>query len=326
MQDLLSVLFYVRKSKEQDAIHATVYLRITYNGQRSETSTMRRVPIAKWNAKANKVGGSSIEARQVNRHLDIIKNNVYDSYQRLLEKKEAITAGKIRDEYLGKSDSERNIIQLFEEHNLRMKKLVGKEFSFRTLQRYNTTKKHLTAFILSSYKKKDYPVEDIDTQFINAFIYYLKTELDLTHNSALKYLAYLKKIVRVAFANGWMEKDPFYNFKLKNQSIDRDFLTKEEIVKIMEQDFSIPRLEHVRDVFVFSCFTGLAYSDVEKLSEDDVIKGIDGNLWIKIKRTKTKSLSSIPVLPVAQSLIEKYQEVKFPKGKLLLSLYQSKSQ
>lgn len=206
---------------------------------------------------------------------------------------------------------------MFEEHNNRMSKLVGKDYSFRTLQRYRTTQKHLSAFIGSSYKRKDYPVKDIDTQFINAFIYYLKTELNHTHNSALKYLSYLKKIVRIAFANGWMEKDPFYNFKLKTESIDREFLTKEEIIKIMEKEFSTPRIENVRDVFFFSCNTGLAYSDVEKLTADNIVKGIDGSLWIKIKRTKTKSLSSIPLLPIAQKLIEKYKDVENPKGTLL---------
>lgn len=316
MQDLLSVLFYIRKSKNKDATLATVYLRITYNGKRSEASTMRKVPIAKWNAKANKVGGSSAEAKQVNRHLDIIKNNIYDIYQRMLDQKDSISVEKIHDEYLGKNDSVKSIIKMFEEHNSRMEKLIGKEFSFRTLQRYNTTKKHLSAFILSSYKMEDYPVKDIDVKFINSFIYYLKTELDLSHNSALKYLSYLKKIVRIAFSNGWMEKDPFYNFKLKVQSIDREFLAKEEIIRIMEKRFSIPRLEHVRDVFLFCCYTGLAYVDVEKLTLDDIIKGIDGNLWIKIKRTKTKTLSSIPLLPVAQELVDKYKDERNSRGKL----------
>lgn len=317
MQDLLSLLFYIRKSKDETSGNATVYLRITYKGQRAETSTLRKVSMIKWNAKANKVIGSSIEARQINRHFDIIKNNVHESYQRLLEKKEGISALKIRDEYLGKGNPDRCIIQLFEEHNARMKKLVGKEFSFRTLQRYSTTQKHLLAFISKYYKEKDYAVKDIDTRFINSFIYFLKTEYNISHNSSLKYLAYLKKIVRIAFANGWMDKDPFYNFKLKAQSMEREFLTKEEIGKIMDQEFTISRLEHVRDIFVFSCFTGLSYSDVEKLSEDDVVKGIDGNFWIKIKRTKTKSLSSIPILPIAQNLIEKYQDKNLSKGKLL---------
>ena len=316
MQDLLSVLFYVRKSKSINATHATVYLRITYNGKRAEISTMRKVPLAKWNAKANKMEGTSVAAKQINRHLDILKNKIYLVHQRLIDDKVEVSAINIKNEYLGINEVRKFILDMFEEHNTGMEKLIGKDYSFRTLQRYRTTKKHLAAFIYSSYQLNDFPIKDIDTKFINAFVYYLKTTLNLTHNSALKYLAYFKKIVRVAFTNGWVEKDPFYNFKLKIQQIDREFLNKDEIIKIMEKDFFIPRIQHVRDVFLFSCYTGLAYSDVEKLTKDDIVKGIDGNLWIKIKRTKTKSLSSIPLLPISQKLVEKYSDVNSSKGKL----------
>ncbi|WP_299153145.1 site-specific integrase [uncultured Christiangramia sp.] len=317
MQNLLSILFFIKKSKDKSANQAIVYLRITYDGKRSEVSTLRKVSLSKWNSKANKVGGSSIEAKQVNRNLDIIKNRIYEIYQKYLDNEEDISAVKIKDEFLGNNNIHKSILQMFEEHNTRMEKLVGKDYSFRTLQRYKTTKKHLAAFISSSFKLKDYPVKEINTKFINAFIYYLKTELDLSHNSALKYLSYFKKIVRIAYANGWVEKDPFYNFKLKVQVIDREFLTKEEIIKIMEKEFSIPRMEQVRDVFLFSCYTGLAYIDVFKLTADDIIKGIDGNKWIKTKRTKTKTLSSIPILPVAEKLIDKYENLESPTGKLL---------
>ena len=317
MQNLLSVIFYVRKSKSNTTTHATVYLRITYNGKRVELSTMRKVPLAKWNSKASKVSGTSVEAKQINRNLDIIKNSIYEIHQNLLDKGEDISISRIKVEYLGDNSKHKSIIEMFEEHNMRMDKLVGKDYSYRTLQRYKTTKKHLSAFINSNYSKKDYPVKDIDVKFINAFIYYLKTELDLSHNSALKYLSYFKKIVRIAYVNGWVEKDPFYNFKLKVQLIDREFLTKEEIIKIMEKEFTVPRMENVRDVFLFSCYTGLAYVDVYKLTADDIIKGIDGNKWIKTKRTKTKTLSSIPILPVAEKLIEKYENWENPTGKLL---------
>lgn len=317
MQDLLSILFYVRKSKDKHATHATAYLRITYDGKRAEASTLRKVPLSKWNSKANKVTGSSAEAKQINRNLDIIKNRVYEIYQKLLEKGGEITAVGIKDEYLGNNDDKKSILQMFEDHNSRMKKLVGKDYSFRTLQRYETTKKHLNSFISSNFKIEDYPVKDIDTKFVNSFIYYLKTKLDLSHNSALKYISYFKKILRVAYANGWLEKDPFYNFKLKLQSRDREFLTKDELIKIMEKEFSIPRIEHVRDAFLFSCYTGLSYADVQKLNSDDIVKGIDGKLWIKTKRTKTKTLSSIPLLPVAQKLIEKYIHTELPDNRLL---------
>ena len=314
MQNLLSVLFYIRRNKIDKQGKVPIYMRITYNGKRAEISAMRKIELSKWNSSGNTVIGHSAKATLINRNLDIMRNRVYEIHQRLIDAKEDINVTVIKEMYLGKSDSQKSVLQMFKEHNSKMEKLVGKEFSFRTLQRYKTTKKHLSAFISSSYKLEDYPIKNVDTRFINSFIYYLKTELDLSHNSALKYLAYLKKIVRVAFSNGWIEKDPFYNFKLKNQTIDREFLTKDEIYTIMEKDFSIPRVEHVRDVFLFCCYTGLAYADVEKLTTDDIVKGIDGKYWIKLKRTKTKTLSSIPLLPVAQKLIEKYSHIPNPKG------------
>lgn len=317
MQDLLSVLFFIKRNKIDKKGLVPIYMRITYRGKRAEISSMRKVQPSKWTSDGNQVKGSSAEAKMINRNLDIMKNKTYDIFQKMLDSGDVIKAEYIKNSYLGNDDSKKCILEMFEEHNTRMEKLVEKEYSFRTLQRYKTTKKHLTAFINSNFKLEDYPVKDIDVKFINAFIYYLKTELDLSHNSALKYLSYFKKIVRIAYANGWVEKDPFYNFKLKVQVIDREFLTKEEIIKIMEKEFTIPRMEQVRDIFLFSCYTGLAYVDVFELIPDDIIKGIDGNKWIKTKRTKTKTLSSIPILPVAEKLIAKYEDLESLTGKLL---------
>ncbi len=318
MQNSLSVLFYVRKKGAGDLSMATIYLRITVNGKRAEVSTMRKIALSKWNAKANKVIGYSIEARQTNRQLDIIKNRIYEIYQNLLNDDiEFVTAKGIRDEYIGVNKNRKFILEMFEEHNLRMERLVGKEFSFRTLQRYKTTKKHLSKYIKSSYNLEDYPLKGIDVKYINGFIYFLKTTQNLSHNSALKYVAYFKKIIRVAYANGWLEKDPFYNFKLRPKTIDKEFLSNNEIVKLIQADFSIARLAQVRDVFIFSCYTGLAYVDVAKLKEDDIVIGMDGGRWIKLKRTKTKTLSSIPILPIAEQIISKYASLPKHENKLL---------
>ncbi|TLP79291.1 site-specific integrase [Maribacter sp. ACAM166] len=318
MQDLLSVLFYIRKKGISDPATGTIYLRITVNGKRAEVSTMRKVPLSKWNAKANKVKGYSTEARQTNRHLDVIKNKIYDIYQNLLhEDMDVVSAASIRDEYVGININRKLILELFEEHNLRMERLVGKDFSFRTLQRYKTTKKHLGRYISTNFGSNDYPVKKIDVKYLNGFIYFLKAEQSLSHNSALKYVAYFKKIVRVAYANGWLEKDPFYNFKLRPKTIDKEFLNNDELVRLIQSDFSIPRLEHVRDVFIFSCYTGLAYVDVAKLKEDDIVIGMDSRRWIKVKRTKTKSLSSIPILPIAEQIISKYANLPRTDTKLL---------
>jgi site-specific recombinase XerD len=279
---------------------------------------MRKIGLSKWNAKANKVIGYGLEARQTNRQLDIIKNRIYEIYQNFLKQDtDFVTAKGIRDEYIGVNKNRKLILELFDEHNLRMERLVGKEFSFRTLQRYKTTKKHLAKYIKSGYSLEDLPLKRIDVKYINGFIYFLKTEQNLSHNSALKYVAYLKKIIRVAYANGWLDKDPFYNFKLRPKTIDKEFLSKNEMDKLIEADFSIPRLSQVRDVFVFCCYTGLAYVDVAKLKEDDIVIGMDGRRWIKVKRTKTKTLSSIPILPIAEQIISKYVSLPINENKLL---------
>lgn len=318
MQNSLSVLFYIRKKGTGELSMATIYLRITVNGKRAEVSTLRKIPISKWNAKANQVIGYSIEARQTNRQLDIIKNRIYEIYQNFLNKDiELLTAIGIRDEYIGVNKNRKLILEMFEEHNLRMERLVGKEFTFRTLQRYKTTKKHLAKYIKSAYSLEDYSLKRIDVKYINGFIYFLKAEQNLSHNSALKYVAYFKKIIRVAVANGWLDKDPFYNFKLRPKTIDKEFLSNDEIVKLIQADFSIPRLEQVRDVFIFSCYTGLAYVDVAKLKEDDIVIGMDGRRWIKVNRTKTKTLSSIPILPIAEQIISKYTGLPKHENKLL---------
>lgn len=167
-------------------------MRITYDGKRAEVSAMRKVDLSKWNSKGNMIKGNSSESKLLNRHFDIMRNRVHEIHQKLSQEQEEITATLIKDIYLGKTDANKFILDMFDEHNTSMEKLIGKDFSFRTLQRYKTTQNHLRAFISSSYKRKDYPVRGIDTQFINAFIYYLKTELNHTHNTALKYLAYLK--------------------------------------------------------------------------------------------------------------------------------------
>ncbi|WP_417197870.1 site-specific integrase [Bizionia sp.] len=318
MQDLLSILFYIRKKGVSDPSQAIIYLRITYNGKRAEVSTMRKIAISKWDAKANKVIGYTPEARQTNRQLDFIKNRIYEIYQKFLnDDNYYITAKGIRDEFIGANTNKKLILEMFAEHNQRMEKLVGREFSFRTLQRYKTTKKHLRKFIISNYNSGDQPIHQVDVKFINSFIYYLKADQGLSHNSSLKYIAYFKKIIRQAYANGWIDKDPFYNFKLRPKSIDKEYLNKEEINILIQKQFSISRLEQVRDVFIFSCYTGLAYVDVAKLSVNDIVIGIDGKRWIKVKRTKTKSLSSIPLLPIAERIITKYSSLPSNKDQLL---------
>ncbi|MCK0145271.1 site-specific integrase [Arenibacter sp. F26102] len=306
MQTTFSVLFYPRRSDIDQNGNAPIYLRITVNGKRSEISIKRKVLISKWNSEAGKIRGTTTDVRELNRYMDAIRSRIYSIQGQLTDKQEIITAEKIKNIYQGKVIKQKMLIEIFLAHNNKIEKLVGKEFAPGTIERYKTAKKHVSDYIKKEYNLTDIPVKDVDNRFITGLEYYLKTERKCAHNTAIKYVTNFKKIIRIAFANDWITKDPFVNWKGKLKIVEREFLTEAEIQTMIEKELHTDRLDQVKDIFLFSCFTGLAYADVKKLSKNDIILGIDGEKWIKIKRSKTDTRSSIPLLPTAMSILEKY--------------------
>uniref|UniRef100_UPI004048A0F0 site-specific integrase n=1 Tax=Mariniflexile sp. TaxID=1979402 RepID=UPI004048A0F0 len=311
----ISLLFYIKKSKTDASGKTNIYLRITLDRHRSEFSVHRKIHIDLWNSKTQLALGNSAEAQEINRHLGVIKNKVYSIQQNFERDNESYSATDIRNVLLGKDKTKKMLLEIFQEHNDKVESLIGKDFSAGTAQRYRTCKKHVGEFIKKKYKKKDIPVQDVNHQFITGFEYYLKTTRKCAHNSAIKYVTNFKKIIRIAHANDWIEKDPFIHWKGKLKIVDREFLTQEEIQKIIDKELRIERLDQVRDIFIFCCFTGLSYVDVKKLTKDDVVIGVDGKNWIKTRRTKTDTRSNIPILPIAQTIIEKYKDNELMKIK-----------
>lgn len=306
MNNSFSLLFYIKKCKADSSGRANIYLRITMDGQRSELSIRRKVLIDKWNSDMNMARGTSDESLEINRYISIIKNKLYSIEQQCVSQGKIINAVVLRNSYLGKDSNKRMLLDIFEEHNKKVFRLIGSDFAAGTAERYRTAKKHVSDYIQKEYKAKDILVNQVDHRFISGFEYYLKTERNCGHNTAIKYITNFKKIIRIAFANDWIDKDPFLHWKAKLKTVDREFLTKEEIQKMVEKELHTERLDQVKDIFIFCCFTGLAYADVKKLSKDDIVIGIDGGKWIKIKRTKTDTRSNIPILPTAEAVIEKY--------------------
>jgi site-specific recombinase XerD len=285
-----------------------IYVRITVNGKRAEFSTGRKVHPSKWDSAYGKVIGFSQEVRQLNAQMQKIKTDLYRHADKLQDREQPLTAVSLKESYLGLDKSVKMLLEIFQEHNDQVDSLIGKDFAAGTAERYRTAKSHLEEYIRNEYRKKDIPVRQVDHAFITGFEYYLKTKRNCSHNTAIKYVVNFKKIVRIAYANGWINKDPFANWKVRLKTVEREFLTQEELQQLMDTEFQAERLEHVRDVFVFCCFTGLAYADVKKLTHDDFVIGIDRELWINTKRTKTKTKSNIPVLPTAMMILEKYED------------------
>ena len=326
MGSSISILFYPKTSAKKSLKAAIIYARITVNLRRSEFSTQHKAT-DKWDSKLGKITGSSTEARMVNRHLDDVRTKIYEIYDRLTREDKPISAQIIRDIYQGKDNEQKMLLELFKEHNGRIESLIGKGYSNGTLQRYKAARTHLENYLLFLKKKQDIPLREIDYQFISGFEHYLKSEKNCAHNTATKYIVNFKKIMRIALANQFIDKDPFFHWKSNWQTKEREFLTADELNTLAAKEFSILRLEQVRDIFLFCCFTGLAYADVNKLSPDDIIRGLNGEHWIKTKRQKTNTLSSIPLLPTAEHILNKYENhtCRTEQQKLLPVLTNQKS-
>ncbi len=315
MASTLSILFYLKKGRSTPQDMSIIYTRITINGKRCEFSTGRQIEVRKWNKKGSIAKGTSDESRSINRYLDSIRAKLYEIHDRLLRDNQPISAKVIRDIYFGKGEEQRMLMEIFQEHNDEMERLIGKGFTKGTMQRYRACKKHIENYLWFAYKKKDMPVQDVDHKFITGFEHYMKAIKECAHNTTVKYIVNFKKIIRIAYANQWIDRDPFFHWKGTWKSTEREYLTELELQKLAEKEFDIPRLELVRDIFLFCCYTGLAFVDVKKLSEDDIVLAVNDKKWIKTKRQKTKSLSSIPLLDIPASILEKYKDHPRVKGK-----------
>ena len=311
----LSILFYIKKAKADLQGYANIYLRITLGGKRAECSINRKIDVNLWDKKSQKAHGNSATAHELNREIDFIRNKIYKIEQEFQRSEKAYAAIDLRDVFLGKDKKYKMLLEIFQEHNDEVDSLIGKDFAAGTAERYRTCKKHVASFIKHKYNKNDIPVQDVDHKFITGLEYYLKTSRKCAHNSAIKYITNFKKIIRIAHANDWIDKDPFLHWKAKLKIVEREFLTEEEIQRIIELDFKMERLDQVRDIFIFCCFTGLAYADVKKLNRGDIVLGTDGEEWVKTKRSKTDTRSNIPILPIAKAIIEKYKDNELLKEK-----------
>ncbi len=307
MKTNFSMLFYLKKPRNYKCGPAPIYLRITVEGNRSEMTTGRAVEPARWNRKTGRASGTKEDIRAFNAFLDNLQSKVYEAHRSLFEKGEPITAEAIKHKLTGKDNCIHMLLDIFRDHNQKMKALIGKEFSPGTFERYEISLRHTQSFLEYRYGLSDIDIQKIDHSFISEYDFYLRSVRKCANNSAVKYIKNFGKIIRICLSNGWIIADPFANYKGRLKKIDRVFLSEEEIQKIAEKQFASERLTQVRDVFLFCCFTGLAYADVKKLRMDQIRKGIDGELWIFTHRQKTDMRSAIPLLPTAIELIKKYE-------------------
>ncbi|WP_395061926.1 phage integrase SAM-like domain and Arm DNA-binding domain-containing protein, partial [Flavobacterium sp.] len=248
MKTKVSILFYAKRAKASVNGSVPIYTRITINGKRIELSTNRFVDISKWSTEAGKMKGSSEEARSINSHLDMLKIKIIDGQMELIHKNIPVTAETIKNKILGFEERKRMLVPIFQDHNNKIKELIGKEYAPGTLERYKTSLKHTIDFLEWKYKISDIEIDKINHAFITDYEFYLRSVRNCANNTAVKYIKNFSKIIKICLANNWIDRNPFSNYKAKIREVERAYLSEEEIENIINKDFKTDRLSLVRDI------------------------------------------------------------------------------
>lgn len=306
MNEKLSIHIYPRKTKSNKNGQLPLIIRITIAGQRSEFSTGKYIELKEWDSQLMKMKGNSERACTINAYLESLKGKIIRTETILNFNDGELTMANFKQAYSGKLTKTRMLVPIYEQHNKRIKQLINKEYALGTFKRHEVTLKHLREFMLQQYGVDDIDINKIDHAFISDFDFYLRCNRNCGNNSTVKYIMNFKKVIRQCIANAWLTQDPFVRYTSRLQVVERDVLNEEELQAIYLKDFRLDRLDVVRDIFIFSCYTGLAYIDVKRLTRDNLVKGIDGQLWISTHRQKTDSPSKIPLLDIPLRIIDKY--------------------
>lgn len=309
MRSTFRVFFYVKKGIKKSNGNLPLMCRLTVDGEVRHFSCKTDVPPGLWCAETGCAIGRSAESKRINDLIAGIREDLDRHYYRLMRNEGYVTAARLKNACLGLDIKQDTLLKLFEHHNVEFAKKVGFSRAKTTLRNYQVVYKHVRDFIACRYKSDDIPLRELDLAFINDFEYYLRAERKCRTNSVWQYIILLKHIVSIARNDGRLAFNPFAGYINKSENVDRGYLTKEEIIMMMKTRMPDRMHELIRDLFLFSTFTGLAYSDVKGLTIDNLQTFFDGNLWIIKRRKKTNTRLSIRILDIPERIIEKYRGI-----------------
>jgi len=303
-----SVIFHLRKERSTDG-KFPIYARVTINGKRLVVAMKQKISEQDWNDRMGMAKTKKEEFKVLNSYLEQVRVSFVQCYREMSLAKKVITIDSFKRTYYGKDDNEFTLCKLANYHNQDMKDGI----CWGTLKNYFTTQKYLQKYLKERLNVPDIALKELNHKFVTCFEYFLKSFKPLDHHKALgnngvmKHTERFRKMINVALKNEWMDKDPFKAYKPKFTKYERGFLTPKELMTIEEKQFAIERLQFVKDLFIFSCYTGLAYTDTISLTPANMIRGIDGEYWLITERQKTGTSVKIPLLPKAMEMIEKYK-------------------
>lgn len=305
----MAVLFWLKKQKTDENGKAPIYCRITINGLRSEFSTGKKIEPGYWIVEATKVDKKSPDAISINEDLEIVKGDLRKTYNQLTAVQNHVTAEIVKNAYTGKGHEVKTILDVFKVQLTKLEKAVAaKKASLKTKQRLQNIHNKFKAFLKHEYKVSDKPLVEFKASLGEELKEYFSIECNYCDNTAYKYISIIKELFDYAVDKEWLEKNPIKKFKCPYKNPHRKVLTMIELEQMMSAKMTNPFLERVRDIYIFSCFTGYAYKEVNMLTKDNIIVGMDGNKWISLIREKADEPELVPLLPVPLQILEKYKD------------------
>ena len=304
-----SVLFWIHGHRIDKNNLTQVYARITLNGKRAVMSLNQKVDVDLWDSKRQRLKGNNRTVKTINNYLDEVRSDLVICYRDLKHESRVITPQLVKARYLDEDKKIHSLDDIFEYHNDKL----GIKLAKKTLCHYKTSQKYIIEYIKSEYDKEDMYLQDLNYEFVIGFESFLRSyhpkhyQGCIGNNAVMKHIQRLRRMITLAYHLEWIERDPFVKFKPKMEKKEREFLTKNELHRIEIFSTTIDRLTVVKDLFLFSCYTGISYCDIMDLDNNSVVKGIDGNFWLMANRNKTGTPIKVPILPLVQCLIDKYK-------------------
>jgi len=298
-----SISFFIRKKKNQPD-QALIYARVTVNGKKLEISLKRTIPVDRWNQNASRAIGNSAESFQINKKINETKSQLFRIHDALVEESELVTCDLVKSRFLGTDKTNMTLVDLLEYHDSEMEKVL----KYGTLKNYRTTTVYLKSYLKIKYRKPDIYLKHINYRFTLGFESYLRSMDGLHNNGVMKHMERFKKVMRLAENLDWIEKNPTKRFKLRFDKVDMVYLSINELENLRTKELSNPTLRINRDIFIFACYTGLAYADVRALERNNMQIGVDGKKWIYTRRSKTNTPVRIPLLETAEEIIDRYED------------------
>ncbi len=315
-QSTFKILFYLRSNHVNKDGTSAIIVRVSIDGERQDWSTKLACEPERWDGKAGKATGRSSKSFEINNRLQDIQTILTNHFYDIQRRHGFVTAEMVRNAYMGITQREESLLKLYEQHLEDTKKLVGLSKADPTYRKYERMYRRVVEFMKKKYNITDIPLREIKYQFIVDLEFFLRTEYGYSQNTIYKCMKFFKQVINKAIRAGLITVDPFNGYKISVQRVDRGFLSEDDLKKMMEKEFASKRLEQVRDIFVFACFSGLAYIDLANLRVDNIQKMFDGRLWIVTHRQKTNTKVTVPLLPPAIKILKKY-EGKYLDGQLL---------